>query len=96
MFVIVLVYMQNRSTYLTFFIFVVMGVLLNFPMLSIFNKLQFKYQLPILYLSIFTIWLIGILLLLIIDNLSAIADKIKSAKATDKSYESSIDKGKKI
>lgn len=51
-------------------LFVVGGLALNYPLLSIFDRLLLSLGIPLLYLYVFLVWLIIILLMALIAEKS--------------------------
>ena len=48
-------------------VFILGGILLNYPILSLFNAPGFLFGIPILYLYLFGVWLLLILLTVLIS-----------------------------
>ena len=68
--------MNNRFTYLVFFVFFLVLFFFNFPLISIFNYFEIFLGVPVLYLYIFLAWLFFIIYLMLIDIF-----KIKDGKS---------------
>lgn len=56
----------KKANMLLVLVSIVMLLFLNFPILSIFEKLSFINHIPILWIYIFTIWLVFIFMVFII------------------------------
>ncbi|WP_435355663.1 hypothetical protein [Emticicia sp. SJ17W-69] len=61
---------QQRLIAITIFL----TCLFNFPILSLFNKANFILGIPIIYVYVFTVWLVGIIVVAVIAESKNVED----------------------
>lgn len=61
---------QQRLIAITIFL----TCLFNFPILSLFNKANFVFGIPIIYVYVFTVWLVGIIVVAVIAESKNVED----------------------
>lgn len=67
-------------------VMLVIGViLLNFPLLSLFSRIKLFFGIPVLYLYIFSVWVVFILCLALVLEKPPFPSLISSSRKTEKS-----------
>ena len=62
-----------------FGIFILGFILLNYPILSIFNTEAFLFGIPILYLYLFSVWMLLIIMVVFVTRVTRIRDVLTSS-----------------
>ena len=76
--------LDSAITRRLFGLFVLGFILFNYPILSIFNLEAFLFGIPMLYLYLFSVWMLLIILIAFVTRVTRYRDALPSSSSRDR------------